>query len=203
MALTPRIRSIIMDLFVRTADENYITARWCIENGLHVDFYWLSAHSVEKYCKAILLFNGYKAQSDGHNIVELFKKVKTIAEDLIPSKISKPDHLDVHNWMEMKTDDFIRKLYRNGNPDNRYLLYGYASDKTDVFRLDATVFYLRRCVCSLDEPLFGQREISEGAPKLTEREVLLKQKLFYHSLNMPLDDVIKDKNTTQKKICCT
>jgi len=40
---------LVLELFVRTADENYITARWCAFNQLNIDFLWLSVHALEKY----------------------------------------------------------------------------------------------------------------------------------------------------------
>jgi hypothetical protein len=46
---TARINTTIQRMFVDTADENYIVARWCYLNSLAVDFYWLGAHAVEKY----------------------------------------------------------------------------------------------------------------------------------------------------------
>ncbi|TIT06089.1 MAG: hypothetical protein E5W74_30460 [Mesorhizobium sp.] len=49
---------IINEMFVHTADENYIVARWCHDNQLMRDFFWNSVHALEKYMKAVLLFNG-------------------------------------------------------------------------------------------------------------------------------------------------
>ena len=44
---------IVRDLFVDTADDNYIAARWCFVEGLNVDYFWLSVHALEKYmCSA-------------------------------------------------------------------------------------------------------------------------------------------------------
>src|SRR5271166_5984959 len=33
--------SLVQELFVRTADENYMAARWCAVNRLNSDFLWL------------------------------------------------------------------------------------------------------------------------------------------------------------------
>jgi hypothetical protein len=32
-------KNVVDELFTRTADENYITARWCAMNGLQTDFF--------------------------------------------------------------------------------------------------------------------------------------------------------------------
>jgi hypothetical protein len=49
---------IARELFVFTADDNYIVARWCFAKKLNVDYFWLAVHLLEKYFKAILLING-------------------------------------------------------------------------------------------------------------------------------------------------
>jgi hypothetical protein len=34
--------SIINELFIAPADDNYVLARWCFHQHLNVDFYWLA-----------------------------------------------------------------------------------------------------------------------------------------------------------------
>ena len=86
---------IVREIFVDTADDNYITARWCFVEGLNVDYFWLAVHTLEKYMKAALLLNGQsgrgyrdeagKCQSFGHDIAVLYRHVKLFASDLLPS----------------------------------------------------------------------------------------------------------------------
>jgi hypothetical protein len=59
---------VVHDLFVRTADENYITARSCAVNRLYTDFFWLAVHALEKYLKAVLLLNGSSSKGCVHNM---------------------------------------------------------------------------------------------------------------------------------------
>jgi hypothetical protein len=47
--------SLVKELFVSTADDNYTLARWCFHQNVNVDFFWLAVHSLEKYFKAVLL----------------------------------------------------------------------------------------------------------------------------------------------------
>ncbi len=63
--------SIINELFIATADDNYVLARSCFHQHLNVDFFWLAVHALEKYLKAVLLLNGKTAKSYGHDIVKL------------------------------------------------------------------------------------------------------------------------------------
>lgn len=78
MSIAASKHNIVLELFARTADENYITARWCAINQLNTDFLWLSVHALEKYLKAVLLLNGgssRRSASDqktySHDIVRL------------------------------------------------------------------------------------------------------------------------------------
>jgi hypothetical protein len=81
---------LVLELFVRTADENYITARWCAFNLLNTEFLWLSVHVLEKYLKAVLLVNGKSSKSYGHDIERLYRDVKSIAGSLLPDKPHHP-----------------------------------------------------------------------------------------------------------------
>ena len=49
--------SIVDAFFIRTADNNYINARWCAFHGLDLDFFWQALHCLEKYMKAALVLN--------------------------------------------------------------------------------------------------------------------------------------------------
>ncbi len=55
MSVSASKNNLVHELFVRTADENYIAARWCAINRLNTDFLWLAVHALEKYLKAVLL----------------------------------------------------------------------------------------------------------------------------------------------------
>lgn len=70
------MNEIARQMFVATADQNYILARTAYFNELDVDFFWLSAHALEKYLKAILLLNGRSAKNYGHNIIDLYEDAK-------------------------------------------------------------------------------------------------------------------------------
>jgi hypothetical protein len=42
MSITASKNNLARELFVRTADENYVTARWCAIHRLNTDFLWLA-----------------------------------------------------------------------------------------------------------------------------------------------------------------
>jgi hypothetical protein len=52
----------------------------------------------------------------------------------------------------------MEHLLRNGNADNRYLIYGYVTHSQDLYMLDAMVFAIRRLICTLDERWLPSRE---------------------------------------------
>ncbi|GEM_PF-2983598 len=53
---------IIKELFLKTADQTYVVARWRFLNRLYLDFYWNAVHALEKHLKAVLLMNGRSAK---------------------------------------------------------------------------------------------------------------------------------------------
>lgn len=199
MTVTASKNNLVHELFVRTADENYITARWCAINRLNTDFFWLAVHAIEKYLKAVLLVNGESAKGYGHDIVKLYDAVKAIAGPLLPDRLQQPADLDIPHWLERSADDFMAHLLRNGNADNRYLIYGYVTRSEDLHMLDTMVFALRRLICQLDKPYIVSRR--PDAPTFTNRELLTRQPEHYNRLSMPLDDLIwaredSDRRTT-------
>src|SRR4051794_633378 len=186
MALNPQQTNLVHDIFVRAADENYVTARWCALNGLEIDFFWLAVHALEKYSKAVLLLNGYdaigpKRRGYEHDIVKLCHKVKTFADELLPDRLLRPDNLVTVYWPDLSTDEFIKRLYSNGKAQNRYLIYGYTMFSSDLYMLDQMVFALRRLIGPLDYPIVG----GPGARTIPHRQWLTDRPNCYNSLRMP------------------
>src|ERR1700737_1057245 len=90
--------SIVKELFIATADDNYIAARWCFHENLNVDFFWLAVHCLEKYLKAVLLLNGKSSLGYQHEIIELFEEIKDFANDLLPSSLVRPPDMPAEMW---------------------------------------------------------------------------------------------------------
>ena len=194
MSLTPSQQYITDELFVRTADENYIAARWCAVNRLHTDFAWLAVHSLEKYLKAVLLYNGAPTKKQGHDITRLYEEVKPFVGLWLPAKLVKPPDLEILHWFERTPEQFLQHLYNNGNPDNRYLIFGHDTRAEDLHMLDDMVFAIRRLICTLDSPLFRTHKHDTSSSIPTNREMLSRQADYRPSLCMPLDDLIRSKN---------
>ena len=122
-------------LFTDTADDNYIAARWCYQEALNVDFFWLAVHALEKYMKAILLINGQSAVTFtdengkkryyGHNIALLYSQVSKLASALLPGNREQPSNLDITHWQNETPEQFVRRLLDNGNADGAVTVTGW------------------------------------------------------------------------------
>lgn len=198
MLVTADKNNLVHELFVRTADDNYITARWCAANQLNTDFLWLSLHALEKYLKAVLLMNGRSTLDRAHDIVRLYEDVKRLAGPLLPEHLDRPAKLGIAVWFELSAVQFVEHLSRNGNADNRYLMYGYATHSQDLHLLDEMVFRVRRLICSLDERVWPDR--LKGATTFTNREQLANDPRFYGRLFMPLDNLIAAKDDSPARV---
>jgi hypothetical protein len=192
------VKSYKMDLahnlFVGTADENYITSRWCFFSGFYTDFFWLAVHALEKYLKAALLLNGYTSKKFKHNIVELYYGVKLIGGDLLPSILRAPEGLETGR--DVSPEDFFSYLYARGNAHNRYMIYGYSAHEQDIFMVDKMVFALRR----LTVPLDGRAFPNYVKSAITYRERLADEPNYYPDLVLPLESLIKSTENSPARV---
>lgn len=189
---------VVRRLFTDTADDNYIAARWCSQEALNVDFFWMAVHTLEKYMKAILLLNQQSAiayndehgkeKRYGHDITLLYSRVLELARDLLPENLERPANLDIAHWQRETPPDFMQRFFDNGNADNRYLIYGFVVRPEDVHKLDSMVFALRRLCIPLDAYFYGEPD--QPGYIGTHRDVLTRQPDHWNSLNGPLDRVI-------------
>ena len=164
-------KKIVQELFISTADDNYITARWCFNEKLNVDYFWLAVHALEKYMKAALLVNGMSSKGFSHDIVELYKSVKLFASDLLPDNLEQPDALGSnYQWLAESPEQFLQRLYDNGNAHNRYQIFGFQRHYDNLFKLDLMMFALRRLCVPLDGYL-----LPSSVSNLTYRDMLMKQ----------------------------
>lgn len=180
--------SIVKELYIATADDNYVAARLCYLCGLNVDFFWLAVHCIEKYLKAALLLNGHPAKSYGHDIRKLYKAVHPLAPELLPDTLPKPEALDLDFWHVETAGDFIERLYRDGQADNRYQLFGYVRHPEDLFKLDEVVFCTRRLGQPLEAHFLGRKQ--GGAPDVSRRYWMARDRHQFTNLSARLEEII-------------
>ena len=171
--------NITYDMFVDSADQNYVVTRWCFQRNLALDFLWYATHCLEKMMKAVLLLNGRSAirpdphqrTSYGHDLALLYPEIVSLAGDLLPDMLIKPNEIEM-SWRVEASEDFMSRISANGDANNRYQIYGYVLHGEDLYKLDRMVFAIRRLCCPLDSYLFGN--IRSGQPTVTNREQLEK-----------------------------
>ena len=178
---------IVRELFIDTADDNYIAARWCFFEALNVDYFWLAVHALEKYMKAALLLNGRSAKGHrdkagrlhpfGHDIVALYEQVMPLASNLLPSNLTRPGDLQIPHWRSETPEAFVRRFHDNGNADNRYQIFGFVQHREDLFKLDAMVYALRRLCVPLDAYYMGKHR--PGTSNWTYRDILTNQSHYW------------------------
>lgn len=128
---TGHIDALLNDFAVRcfrdVADADYIAARLAYRAGLFAQFHWSALQAVEKYYKAILLFNRIKSNRVGHSLAVAQKLAKKLPFEtsLSPVVVKFMQHLD----------DFGTIRYLEGS----YFIHGPA-----LSRLDKAVWELRR-----------------------------------------------------------
>lgn len=171
--------NIVYDMYLDTADQNYIVARWCFQRNLALDFLWNATHCLEKIMKAVLLLNGQsgtKAAGErkpyGHDLERLFPEVSALAGDQLPDLLIKPTEVDMP-WQVETVEQFLGRISANGDAHNRYQIYGHTLHREDLYKFDRVVFAIRRLCCPLDSYHIGN--IRPGQPTVTFREQLERQ----------------------------
>lgn len=172
--------SIVTEIFVDTADQNYLVARWAYHRGMFTDFFWNSVHSLEKYFKASLLLNGRSGKKNsnddsyGHDLVKLLDAVSSYATDLIPNDLGQPEQFSGIHWHKETFRSYITRLNELGDANNRYNIYGYTQRWEDLSHLDQAVWSIRRLAFDLNAyPFIGSPDYS-GCHSKTVREMLLR-----------------------------
>lgn len=67
-----------------SADRDYISARAMYKLEIDDKFFWHVQQALEKYLKAILLFNEIKVKKQGHDLVKLYNRM--IESFIIPQE---------------------------------------------------------------------------------------------------------------------
>jgi hypothetical protein len=182
--------TIVQELFINTADDNYVTARWCYRNGLNVDFFWLAVHSLEKYLKAALLVNGRSSRNFGHEIEKLYAAVLPLAPELLPTTLVKPQQYELDFWLSETPVEFVKRLYRDGQADNRYQLLGYVQHMEDLLKFDQLVYAVRPLCQPLEVRFVSEEATNSPNESRRQRMAQGKENKVWHNLNVNLEKTI-------------
>jgi len=113
--------------FRDVADQDYVLARIAFRVRLDIQFIWLAHQAIEKYLKAILLYNRRSTKKLGHDLAAAYSAVCAI--DDLPFNF--PDTVP----------RFIEYLDKNSS---RYFEFPYHVMGERLLELDETVWHLRR-----------------------------------------------------------
>lgn len=138
MELQVILNTFANDVFRMQADCDYISARASYKMHLRQQFLWSALQAVEKYLKAILLFNGKSSKFYcvtapkrilfRHDLDALYTEVKKIT----------PLRFDI----DPKGEEFLTYLHKQG--ENRYMDKSAYMERDAIHQLDALVWEIRR-----------------------------------------------------------
>ncbi len=117
----------VTQAFRDVADQDYAAARAMYRLSLDLQFLWFAEQAVEKYLKAILLYNGQDSRV-GHRITKAFERLREID--------------DIAFDFPAETREFLELLQKCG-PD-RYLSKPWFAFGNELELLDQTVWHARR-----------------------------------------------------------
>ncbi|MEQ8693975.1 MAG: HEPN domain-containing protein [Gammaproteobacteria bacterium] len=176
----PLINDFATRSFRDYADQDYISARVAYRNEFDQQFRWCSLQAIEKYLKAVLLFNQRSAKGLGHNIDKALRRVISI-DDL---EFTVPD--DVMEFVEFLS------VY---GPD-RYLSHPTYLKPYALLTLDKSVWCIRRYCFYMRGEIETQSGVKQLLPINKQRATnpyFEKNRHKYRLLNGYLETVIDRK----------
>ena len=146
------IVDVICESFVEPADEDYITARFLAQKGMHRAFFWAMSQAIEKYLKAFLLMRGASVNRNefrGHPITALYNEACSVDNSLVEVDTKFHPRIKIHPnagelFEEISVTDFINDIEAQGSPDSRYNSFGVSFNSRYLFALDSFIFRLRK-----------------------------------------------------------
>lgn len=168
--------------FRDSADKDYIAARAVYRLECSQQFLWLAEQAVEKYLKAILLYNLQSTKDIGHNLGKALRLIKSIPD--LPFTL--PD----------KVEDFVGHLQRVGT--NRYLIHPTMQPGDALLSLDKTVWYIRKWCYFIRALTFKDKEGKHRCHYATDLKLLRdprwkKHRHLYRISGGYLEKVIKNR----------
>lgn len=151
MELQVVLNTFATDVFRKQADYDYISARANYRMQLRQQFLWSAHQAIEKYLKAILLFNGKSAR---YYSLGAANKKKEFGHDLeaIHGEVEKIPLLGYA--LEPDEKKFLSYLSAQGGA-NRYLSTSAYNPHDAIHRLDQLVWDVRRFCQYISDRGFG------------------------------------------------
>jgi len=113
--------------FLHVGDQDYIAARICYRNELMLQYYWSALQAIEKYFKAIMLYNRVPSIEYGHDLEDLYRRltqIEGLGFSLTESQL-----------------EYLERIHRLGA--NRYMTLPTEHDTREIVYLDDLVCAIR------------------------------------------------------------
>jgi len=179
------LENCVNKTFRNIADQEYISARLLYKSKLFLQLLWMAAQSIEKYLKAILIYNEISVtQSNHHEHSDLYKMIIDSIKDI---KFDFPD--DVIN--------FIKYLDEQGQ--NRYFSTPYVIQTNFLTQLDKTVWYIRR-YCDNYRKTENGKSIFKEEIKRIQHQNLIDHPNQFKLYKGYLEQVMEDEIYEHRKI---
>lgn len=158
MELQIILNTYATDIFRKQADCDYISARANYRMSLRQQFLWSAHQAVEKYLKAILLYNGKSARFYTQTTT---KKKREFGHDLdaLLLEIGRIQLFKID--IEPDDEQFLSYLSRQGGA-NRYVGTSAYSIPNAIHRLDKLVWHIRRYCQYIPDRGIGNHEAVPG-----------------------------------------
>lgn len=178
-----QINDFVDRSFRDVADKDYIAARIAHRYGLEQQFLWSAQQAIEKYLKAVLLYNRFNTKHIGHELTVAFDEVLKIPD----IDFDFPD--DIRPFIE----------YLNTYGVNRYFEYPYHLNGEECLALDRTVWFIRRyCYYlrqSVTKPDGAIIDLFPQLIKKIQHQDTLKKPNKYYIFGGYLEKVLADKRS--------
>ena len=153
MELQIVLNTFASDVFRRQADFDYIAARASYKMQLRQQFLWSAQQSIEKYLKAVLLFNGKSARYPAGSRKEFGHKLTALVDEV--KKIS------IFTFsLDPQQELFLKYLSQQG--PNRYLGTTAYNTRDVLHQLDGAVWQVRRFCQYFPDRGFGSQGAVQG-----------------------------------------
>lgn len=159
-----------------SADRDYISARTMYKLEIDDKFFWHAQQALEKYLKAILLFNEIKVKNQSHDLVKLYNRMIETLKVIDESEVKK--YLEEFQILGL----------------NRYHVNSTFSIIYPLVILDKLVYFFRK-ICKVIQ---NERDI-ETIKTVSFNDEYKKINIFSGYLEKVLENK-KEKYTEQRKI---
>lgn len=141
----PYINDFANRSFRDLADQDYVSARVAYRNEFDQQFRWCSLQAIEKYLKAILLYNRISSKGLGHDLTKALQRVQSVTElDFsVPSEV----------------EEFIDYISIYGA--DRYLSHPTHLKDTALLTLDRSVWCIRRYCFFMRQKIIVNGQVKE------------------------------------------